>query len=86
MRGGIAQLWECTSGADVLHVVTRLDENPREWVFCYARGTGITKFAPHFLAVADAKRWPVRVHTTSPALVRMARRFGFGRPEFILRR
>jgi hypothetical protein len=86
VRGGLSQLWECRAGDQLLHVVTRLDENPREWVICYVRGQGVATFGPHFCRIADAKRWPMRVHTTSRALVRMFRRLGFRESEFVLRR
>lgn len=86
MRAGVSQLWECRAGPDRLHVVTRLDSNPCEWVWCYAQGTGIAKFADSFCRVATEKGWPVRVHTQSPAIARLARRYGFRQSEIILRR
>jgi hypothetical protein len=86
VRGRVAQLWECRAGGKLAHVVTRLDENPREWVICYARGSGLALFMPAFLRVADAKRWPVRIHCESRGMVRMCERYGFAVREFVLRR
>ncbi len=87
VRAGIAQLWECTAGRARLYVITRLDDNPREWVWCLAVGTGLAHFAPRFLAAAERKGWPIRFHTTSPAVARIARRHGFtAPPELVLRK
>lgn len=85
VRAGAAQLWECSDGIDQLHVITRLDRNPTEWVMCYVRGSGVLKFGPHFVAVARAKGWPMRMHTQSATVARLARRIGARMHEYVLR-
>lgn len=85
VRQGIAQAWRCSDGLDELHVITRLDRNPTEWVLCYGQGRGVRKFVPLFIAVARRKGWPVRLHTQSPALVRLTRRIDGRVSEYVVR-
>lgn len=82
---GISQLWECTDGVHTLHVVTRVDQNPRELVICLAVGSGLEVFGPMFIARAREKGLSVRAHVESMAAVRLFRRVGFRMAEFVLR-
>lgn len=86
MQAGIAQLWRVSDARDCLYVITRLDSNPLEWVMCYVQGTGAQKFGPLFIDHAARRRWPMRIHTVSPAVVRLCQRMGFAVSETILRR
>jgi len=82
---GVAQLWECRDERDRLLVITRLDFDPLEWAIVYCQGSGLEKFGAYFLNVARRKRWPLRMHTTSPATARLCERLGFHIDEYVSR-
>lgn len=82
---GVAKLWRCEEGKHSAWIITRVDENPRELVICYAVGTGLHCFAAAFIEAARAAGIPMRVHTTSPFVARYVRRFGFAQAEYVLR-
>jgi hypothetical protein len=82
---GVSKLWRCTSGSRVVHLVTRLDHNPTEFVVCYAEGVGMAEHAPAFIAAARKLGAPIRVHTTKPVVARWLRRFDLRVREYVLR-
>jgi hypothetical protein len=82
---GISRLWRCTSGSNVVHLVTRLDHNPTEFVVCYAEGNGMAEFIPAFVHAARKLDAPIRVHTTKPSVARWLRRHRLQVHEFVLR-
>jgi hypothetical protein len=82
---GISKLWRCTSGSRVVHLVTRLDHNPTEFVVCYAEGEAMAEHAHAFIAAARKLGAPMRVHTTKRSIARWLRRFGLETQEFVLR-
>lgn len=85
VQQGISTLWRCRSAAGELWLITRLDKNPTEWVMCLAVGRGLAQVAPQFIRAARDRGWPMRVHTESPAVARLLRRYGFAVAEFVLR-
>lgn len=82
---GRSSLWRCSSSAGLLYAVTRLDHSPTEWVMCLAVGRGLAQVAPVFFARARELGWPLRMHTVSPAVVRLCRRFGWAMSEYVMR-
>lgn len=85
VRNGVSQLWECSDGVDTLHVITRVDQNPRELVICLAVGSGMAKFAPLFVDAARRRAMPMRMHTASRAMARLCKRLGFVMAEYVMR-
>lgn len=85
VEAGVAKLWRCQDGDYEAFLITRVDDNPRELVICYAEGRGLHRFADAFLAAARAAGVPLRAHTQSPFLARYLRRFGFVQAEYVLR-
>lgn len=83
VRSGVSMLWECKTDKHHAYCVTRIDQNPLEWVFVAFEGTGLEMFAKDFIAAADQRRIPIRLHTTSEVLLRLVRRLGFQRREFV---
>jgi hypothetical protein len=85
IRAGVSRLWECRDDTDCLYVITRLDRNPDELVICYIQGTGARKFVPWFVERAREYLTPVRLHTTSKTILRLARPYGFRLAEYVAR-
>jgi len=84
-EAGIAEIWRLKDNAHCLHVITRLDQNPTEWVIAWARGTGSQKFGPMLIEHAKRKGWPIRVHVGSLSKVRLFKRVGFRIDEYVMR-
>ena len=84
VRAGISRLWECKSGVHTAHCVTRLDNNPREFVIVAFEGTGMHLFAETFIAAATSQRLDIRAHVANPIMGRLLRRYGFKARETIM--
>ena len=82
---GISELWHFKDDRDEAYVITRIDENPREFVVCYFEGSGMQKFGRLIVGAAHAKGMPVRAHTSQPAVARLLRRIGLSIDEMVLR-
>lgn len=85
VRRGLSMLWECKEGTHHAYCVTRVDDNPREFVVVAFAGSGLMTFGPHFVAAARSRNIPLRAHTTSPVIVRLVRPLGFRHAEYVLR-
>jgi hypothetical protein len=84
-QAGIAEIWRISDETDCLHVITRLDQNPTEWVITWAIGTGSQKFGQLLRDHAKTKGWQIRVHVGTLARVRLFKRAGFTVDEYVLR-
>jgi hypothetical protein len=82
---GISKLWRCEDGEYSAWVVTRLDDNPPEWVIVAFEGTGMHRFGRHFVQAAKTQRVTLRAHVTNPVVERLLRPLGLRRSEVILR-
>jgi len=84
---GRATLWHCQSEAAEAYAVTRVDDNPREFVVCAFAGTpgASGEFVTVFRDAAHAQGLSIRVHVTSRELARLWSRFGLRESEWILR-
>lgn len=86
VQAGTIDVWQVSDESDTLFVLTRYEQDCNDWVICLAVGTGLAKFAPLFLRVAERRGWNMRMHTVSPAVARLCRRVGFrDDPELVLR-
>lgn len=84
---GISMLWHCKDDKHEAYCVTRLDGPPKEWCIVAFAGSGLMSFIKVFVEAAQRQQVPMRIHTVSPVLARIAKRWGFSdRPEFVLRR
>lgn len=84
---GRSMLWHCQSDKAEAFAVTRVDDNPREFVICAFAGTpGCSgEFLEVFREAAHAQRLSIRVHVISRELARLWCRFGLRESEWILR-
>ena len=73
-RTGVAQAWQCDSEQHHALVVTRLDQNPTEWVVVAFEGSGMHVFGPLFIAAARDRGIPLRAHVTSPIVEQLLKR------------
>ncbi len=77
VRRGQSSLYHCVDGSEEAYCVTRIDDNPKEFVVVAFEGVGMVKFGRKFVAAAKAIGAPMRVHTMSPVVARLLRRLGF---------
>lgn len=77
VQSGLSTLWHCKSDAHEAFCVTRIDNNPREFVFVAFEGSGVLEFGPKFISAAKSLGLPMRLHTMSPVVARLVRRLGF---------
>lgn len=88
VRRGQSMLWECSDELHHAYCVTRVDNNPIEFVVVAFEGTGMMTFAAPFIEAAKSRGIPMRIHTVSPVVARLVRKLGFDfeSMELVLRR
>jgi len=84
VRTGVSRLWLCKSAEHTAYCITRLDNNPREFVIVAFEGTGLHLFAPSFIHAADSQNLAIRAHIANPVMTRLLRKYGFRPRETIL--
>lgn len=84
VRNGISRLWLCKSAEHAAYCVTRLENNPREFVIVAFEGTGMHLFANSFIHAADSQHLAIRAHIANPVMTRLLRKYGFRPRETIL--